>query len=187
MFQAEREGVNLQASKDEFPTQIECDVDLSEEVEGDEMDAITVKNFFLPIMFFVVCVAIAIIVQVRHMSNVKKGRKSLMGRRSSFNLMAQLKHSNQNAEYEEESDFRDEEEMSTGGDIPQQSAERSSGTNNALIRSNSLVKGDLPSKDTFNENGKKDSPKVSFGNVQFDAEEIDLSDNDALRDRYDNI
>ena len=101
--------------------------------------------------------------------------------------MAQLKHSNQNAEYEEESDFYDEEEMSTGGDIPQQSAERSSGTNNALIRSNSLVKGDLPSKDTFNENGKKDSPKVSFGNVQFDAEEIDLSDNDALRDRYDNI
>lgn len=178
--------MNLQASKDEFPTQVDCDVDLSEEVEGDEMDAITVKNFFLPIMFFVVCVAIAIIVQLRHMSNVKKGRKSLMGRRSSFNLMEQLKHSNQNAEYEEESDFHDEEEMRTSGDIPQQSAERS-GTNNALIRSNSLVKGDLPSEDTFNENGKKDSLKVSFGNVHFDAEEIDLSDNDALRDRYDNI
>ena len=71
IYKGERLGVSLQASKKEFPTEARCDVHLSEEVQGDEMDEITVKNFFLPILFFLVFAAIAIVIQIRHIYNVR--------------------------------------------------------------------------------------------------------------------
>lgn len=88
MYRGERLGVTLQTSKDEFSTQVGCDVHLSDEVEGDEMDEITVKNFFLPIIFFLVFAAIAVMIQIRHIRKVKRGKRSMLGRRSSFDLMA---------------------------------------------------------------------------------------------------
>ena len=104
MFQAEKEGVTLQASKDEFPTQIDCDVYLSEEIEGDEMDAITVKNFFLPIMFFIAFAVAAVLLQIRHVNNVKKGQKSLMGRKSTFDLMNSMRRVRKKDDNESDSD-----------------------------------------------------------------------------------
>ena len=87
MYQGERSGVTLESSKSEFPVVANCDVHLDTDVtEGSETDQITVKNMFLPIIFFVVCAFIAVILQIIHQRNVKQGRKSLVGRRSSFNL-----------------------------------------------------------------------------------------------------
>ena len=87
MYQGERSGVTLEASKSEFPVVANCDVHLDTDVtEGSETDQITVKNMFLPIIFFVVCVFIAVILQIIHQRNVKQGNKSLVGRRSTFNL-----------------------------------------------------------------------------------------------------
>ena len=87
MYQGERSGVTLESSKSEFPVVANCDVHLDTDVtEGSETDQITVKNMFLPIIFFVVCAFIAVILQIVHQRNVKQGRKSLVGRRSTFNL-----------------------------------------------------------------------------------------------------
>ena len=71
MYKGERLGVSLQASKKEFPTESRCDVYLSEEVQGDEMDEITVKNFFFPLLFFLVFAAIAIMIQIRYICNAR--------------------------------------------------------------------------------------------------------------------
>ena len=93
MYQGERSGVTLEASKSEFPVVANCDVHLDTDVtEGSETDQITVKNMFLPIIFFVVCVFIAVILQIIHQRNVKQGNKSLVGRRSTFN-QSELAHS----------------------------------------------------------------------------------------------
>ena len=86
MYQGERSGVTLEASKSEFPVVANCDVHLDTDVtEGSETDQITVKNMFLPIIFFVVCAFIAVILQIVHQHKVKQGNKSLVGRRSTFN------------------------------------------------------------------------------------------------------
>lgn len=155
MVVGKRLGVNLQASKVEFPVQIGCDVHLSEEVEGDEMGEITVKNMFLPITFFLAFAIVAVLLQIRHTQNMKKGRQSLVGGRSSFDLMAGLKKSMANKKYDEENDFDDLEEE----------------------KKQSM--GDQPSEESFGENKK---PTVSFGNVKFEnydgfaeAENMDMS------------
>ena len=87
MYQGERSGVTLETSKSEFPVVANCEVHLDTDVtEGSETDQITIKNMFLPIIFFVVCAFIAVILQIKHMRNVKQGRKSLVGRKSTFTL-----------------------------------------------------------------------------------------------------
>ena len=72
---------------------------------------------------------------------MKKGRQSLVGGRSSFDLMAGLKKSMANKKYDEENDFDDLEEE----------------------KKQSM--GDQPSEESFGENKK---PTVSFGNVKFE-------------------
>ena len=172
MYRGERLGVTLQTSKDEFPTQIGCDVHLSDEVEGDEMDEITVKNFFLPIMFFLVFATIAVIVQLRHHRNIKRGKKSLMGRRSSFNLMAGIddrkkqaaKRRSMNLNFQfpkdDESDLDDmynENENNTTANGRLASVEQTQSTS-----SRSLMTGDLPDDCTTDEPKSKASNRVSF-------------------------
>jgi len=84
-------GVSLQTAKDEFPQDIGCDVHLSEEATGgSEGDVISVKNMFFPIMFFVGCAVIAVLFQLIHLYEVKKGKASLIGRRTSLDLVTEI-------------------------------------------------------------------------------------------------
>lgn len=171
MYQGERLGVTLQTSKDEFPTQVGCDVHLSDEAEGDEMDEITVKNFFLPIMFFLVFAAIAVMIQIRHHRNIKRGKKSLMGRRSSFDLVAGIdgrkkqaaKRRSMNLNFQfpkdDESDLDDlynenEDNVTTNG-------RRTSADEAQRTSSRSLMTGDLPEESGDNSSDEK--RHVSFG------------------------
>ena len=172
MYQGERLGVTLQTSKDEFPTQVGCDVHLSDEAEGDEMDEITVKNFFLPIIFFLVFATIAVIVQIRHHRNIKRGKKSLMGRKSSFDLMAGIddrkkqaaKRRSMNLNFQfpkdDESDLDvlyNENENNTTANGRRASVDQTQSTS-----SRSLMTGDLPDDCCTTEEPKSKSFKVSF-------------------------
>mmetsp|Transcript_9466 Transcript_9466/g.14629 ORF Transcript_9466/g.14629 Transcript_9466/m.14629 type:complete len:462 (+) Transcript_9466:848-2233(+) len=113
-FEAQKKGADLQASKEKFQSSVSCDVFLfKEEVEGNEMDAITVNNFFLPIVFFGTFAVVSVALQIRHIRTVKKGRKSLMGsasHTSAFNPMETMKKSMaQKKNYDDDSaiDFED--------------------------------------------------------------------------------
>lgn len=44
---------------------------------------------FFPLTFFAVCLALAILLQIIHHHNINKGRQSLVGRRSTLNLVAE--------------------------------------------------------------------------------------------------
>ena len=89
MYQGERyHKASIQTSKDEYTQEIACNVHFSEgDTETSDYDEITVRNFFLPIVFFLACAVLAVILQIVHLYNVKKGKRSLVGRRSSLNLV----------------------------------------------------------------------------------------------------
>jgi len=92
MYQGEKyHGTSIQTSKDEFPQDIACNVQYSEEdIETSVHDKITVQNFFLPIMVFLGCSVLSVIVQVYHLRNVNSGRQSLVGRASTMSLVAEI-------------------------------------------------------------------------------------------------
>jgi len=170
MYRGERLGVSLQTSKDEFPTQIGCDVHLSDEAEGDEMDEITVKNFFLPIMFFLVFATIAVIVQIRHHRNIKRGKKSLMGRRSSFDLVAGIdgrkkeaaKRRSMNLNFQfPKDDESDLDDLYNENDGKATTNGRRESVDQQSTSSRSLMTGDLPEEGGDNSSDEK--RHVSFG------------------------
>eukprot|EP00581_Thalassiosira_minuscula_P007139 CAMPEP_0183703846 /NCGR_PEP_ID=MMETSP0737-20130205/1421_1 /TAXON_ID=385413 /ORGANISM="Thalassiosira miniscula, Strain CCMP1093" /LENGTH=733 /DNA_ID=CAMNT_0025930645 /DNA_START=80 /DNA_END=2281 /DNA_ORIENTATION=+ len=82
--------VSVGASKAEFPQELTCNIHLTEDVEANDYAEIEVKNFFFPILFFLVFSAMAVILQIVHLRNVKKGNQSLVGRRSTLNLVADI-------------------------------------------------------------------------------------------------
>merc|ERR1712194_834982 len=86
-MEAKKLGRDLQWVKDKpkFSNADGCNVQFSRETSGEAEDAqITVMNMSFPIMCFFVFAAIAVILHLAHLSNVKKGKKSLVGRRSTF-------------------------------------------------------------------------------------------------------
>mmetsp|Transcript_34735 Transcript_34735/g.56767 ORF Transcript_34735/g.56767 Transcript_34735/m.56767 type:complete len:669 (+) Transcript_34735:46-2052(+) len=89
MYQGERyHKASIQTAKDEYTQEIACNVYFSEEdTETSDYDEITVRNFFLPIMFFFAFAVLAVILHIVHLYNVKKGRRSLVGRRSTLDLV----------------------------------------------------------------------------------------------------
>ncbi|KAL7540473.1 hypothetical protein ACHAXR_010132, partial [Thalassiosira sp. AJA248-18] len=90
MYEGERRhDVSLQIAKDAFPQDIDCRVHFSrEDTEGSEYDEITVNNMFFPLMFFVSFAVLAVLLQLVHQHNVKQGRRSLVGRRSTLDLFS---------------------------------------------------------------------------------------------------
>lgn len=184
MYQGERLGVSLQTSKDEFPTQIGCDVHLSDDAEGDEMDEITVKNFFLPIIFFLLFAAIAVMIQIRHICNVKHGKRSLVGRRSSFNLMAGMNDSNgdsrgglvaprrQHLAPKDDEPSSDEsfssywDKLDQGKNETMKDRRATMETQDGSVNSRSLMTGNLPEDSGGISSGEDQKRHVSFGVAQ---------------------
>ena len=116
MIQGERKhDTTIETAKEAFAQEVSCDVLFKGESEASEYDEITVKNselelnwhslhscvgsfakpviplslpsVFFPLVFFACCALIAFLLQIRHLHNVKHGRKSLLGHRASFDLV----------------------------------------------------------------------------------------------------
>ena len=191
MYQGERSGVTLESSKSEFPVVANCDVHLDTDVtEGSETDQITVKNMFLPIIFFVVCAFIAVILQIVHQRNVKQGNKSLVGRRSTFNLTQSVAvEKNDDIDWDvpeprnnvaslrcrpKNSAPKVDENFSFGNDEGEE--EEKNGELSQGISSRSLMKGEFPPQqegnnaDSFIENSiASDFPGVSLSNAKLNV------------------
>jgi hypothetical protein len=67
-----------------------CNVKLSEGVNepSDDYAKITVKMMFLPLMLFLSCLVLAVLMQVLHHRQSNDGRESLVGRASTLNVMS---------------------------------------------------------------------------------------------------
>lgn len=90
------QGTSIQTVKEEFAPQVSCAVKFSgQATEGSDTDEIGVKNLFFPLIFFSCCAVIGILLHIIHQRNAKMGRKSLVGRRSSLELMGDVDDSGQ--------------------------------------------------------------------------------------------
>ncbi len=84
MYTAEKNhGVSLDSAKQAFieenEIKAECEVEFSS-FSRDDFAQVSPGNMFFPIIFFVVCVFIAAVLQLRHDSERKKGRRTSIGR-----------------------------------------------------------------------------------------------------------
>mmetsp|Transcript_30958 Transcript_30958/g.48486 ORF Transcript_30958/g.48486 Transcript_30958/m.48486 type:complete len:749 (-) Transcript_30958:92-2338(-) len=84
MYTAEKNhGVSLESTKQAFieenEIKAECEVEFSS-FSRDDFAQVSPGNMFFPIIFFVVCVFIAAVFQLRHDSERKKGRRTSIGR-----------------------------------------------------------------------------------------------------------
>ncbi|KAL7536673.1 hypothetical protein ACHAWF_005534 [Thalassiosira exigua] len=89
MLEAEKyHGLSIEKLKEELPLEITCDLDYSvEDIEASEYAAVTTKNMSLPLIFFFTCAIIAILLQIVHQRRLKRGQESLIGRRSTLELV----------------------------------------------------------------------------------------------------
>ena len=112
-------AVSIQSSKDNY-AQETCNTMFSgEDAEEGDYAQITIKNMFLPLVFFGSCVVLATIFQLIHCFKTKQGKKSLIGRQSSVDLMVEAESTNNNritwirrlcSDYDNEDDKEDEED-----------------------------------------------------------------------------
>ncbi|KAK1739295.1 hypothetical protein QTG54_009838 [Skeletonema marinoi] len=87
-------GVSLESAKQAFIEENEneqqCKVELSnlgtEADDDDDFPRVSTTNMFLPIMAFVACVFTAVVLQLIHENERKKGRSSSIGRKSTLDL-----------------------------------------------------------------------------------------------------
>jgi len=87
-------GVSLESAKQAFieenGKEQQCKVELSnlgtEADDDDDFPRVSTTNMFLPIMAFVACVFTAVVLQLIHENERKKGRSSSMGRKSTLDL-----------------------------------------------------------------------------------------------------
>eukprot|EP00956_Cyclotella_meneghiniana_P009578 scaffold13215_cov61-Cyclotella_meneghiniana.AAC.5 len=78
--EAKRNGIDLEAAKEKYQPSASCEIQLEDvEMGGDEYAQITVPN-----MVFVFCALLGIALQVEEKYNVKKGKASVLGRKSSL-------------------------------------------------------------------------------------------------------
>jgi len=97
MHKGERSGVTLQTSKDEYTEEKICDVHFSKvDTESSDYDKIGIPNMILPILFFVTCTALAVIMQINYISQSRRGKESLVGTRSTLNLVTDVPETNRN-------------------------------------------------------------------------------------------
>ena len=90
-------GVSVANAKKNFIEEkgfkAQCEVELSnlsmEEV--DDFASVSPSNMFLPIILFVTCAVIAVILQLIHESKTKEGRTSSFGRKSSLDIFGEKK------------------------------------------------------------------------------------------------
>jgi len=109
MYQAEKyHRVSVKTSEEAYKAESKrqptCDVMLSaQEEEESEFAQITEANLFLPIIFFLFCAGIAVLLQLYHQWLLKKeilddsvrsseSRSSMLGRTSTLNLFASRRH-----------------------------------------------------------------------------------------------
>ena len=84
--------ISLERSKETFKEEnqikTKCEVELSKIDTGevDDFARVSPSNMFLPIMIFVICTFIAVVLQLIHENERKKGRISSIGRKSTLDL-----------------------------------------------------------------------------------------------------
>jgi len=134
MYKGGRSGVTLQHAKDEHPQEKTCDVRFFGVDESSDYDSIGIKNMFLPILFFVTCTALAVIMQIVHICQSRRGKESLVGTRSSLNLVsARLGY---NSDKEEDKEFGFNQGMQSFDDYF-----RDNGLNGRIAKSKSIGRG----------------------------------------------
>lgn len=80
---------SIQSSKKQFPQDIKCDVQFNpSDIESSDYAQITVKSFILPILFFIFCSILAMILQISHQKKVKRGGESIWDRNSQLSLVS---------------------------------------------------------------------------------------------------
>jgi len=85
-------GVSLESEKQAYfekhKIRETCEIELSNlnKPEADDFARVSTMNMFLPIMAFVICVLIAVVLQLIHENEKKKGRTSAFGRKSTLGI-----------------------------------------------------------------------------------------------------
>ena len=173
-------GVSLQTAKDEFPQEITCNTYFSQgDSETNDYAKISVKNMFLPIMFFVACTVLAVILQIIHLHQVKRGAGSLVGRRSTLTLVTDSRGTNRKTSWDKrrswleknDSDSKEDEEENFNDDGLQQ-----------RISTRSIMTGILPSEIDLESKEEEDfidddlhqrinsTESITTGSLQLDVE-----------------
>jgi hypothetical protein len=94
MYQGERlHGLSISTEKETYMKDYgweSCNVKISEEVDepSDDYAKITVRMMFLPLMLFLSCSVLAVLMQCLHQSQRKDGHQSLVGRASTLNAVS---------------------------------------------------------------------------------------------------
>lgn len=83
-MEARKQGFTLKVAKEKNSNFKGCNVHLSEETAGGEEEQISEWNMIFPIIFFICSAAIAVILHLIHLYNIKNGKKSLVGRGSTL-------------------------------------------------------------------------------------------------------
>ena len=189
MYTAEKNhGHSLESAKQAFINEnnirAECEVELTnlnmEEV--DDFARVTTSNMILPIMTFVICACIAVVLQVIHERSRKKGQPSTFGRKSTLDIFASMKNKRVNFK----SDDSDDELVNPPA---QQMMQRRQMDNSDVDRGCDVPGADI-SGDEFHDEGAaqfqsasapKSDFKVSFGELNKANEEaltaVEVEDN----------
>jgi hypothetical protein len=94
MYRLERfSGLSIDTMKETYAEEYgreSCNVEISEGVNelSNDYDKITVRMMFLPLMLFLGCSVLAVIMQVLHQRHRKDGHRSLAGRKSALNIIS---------------------------------------------------------------------------------------------------
>jgi hypothetical protein len=94
MYQGERfRDLSVETVKETYVEEYgweSCNVEISGGVNelNHDYDKITVRMMFLPLMLFLSCSVLAVLMQVLHQRQRKDGRRSLVGRTSALNVMS---------------------------------------------------------------------------------------------------
>jgi len=139
MHKGERSGVTLQTSKDEYTPEKSCDVHFSKvDTESSEYDQMSIRNMFLPVLFFGTCAVLALIMQIDHICKSKRGKESLFGTRSTLNLFTDVPETDKQTSW-----AKREEKMDGEFDKGMQSVNesRDNGLNGRTTRSKSTMTG----------------------------------------------
>ena len=157
MYQGERyHGTTIETAKEEFSEEVSCNIKFSGvETEASDTDQITVKNMFFPLMFFVGCAFFGVVLQVIHQRNVKRGKQSLMGRKSTLTLVTDSDRPKGKSRLFGRASDDDERSSDYDGD----EEEKDYG-----LRQEPISSGNLPEVSSFSENNvaKPRGPKVRF-------------------------
>jgi len=134
---------------------------------------------FLPIMFFVACTVLAVILQIIHLIQVKRGVGSLVGRRSTLTLVTDSRGTNRKTSWSKrrswleknDSDSKEDEEENFNDDGLQQ-----------IISTRSIMTGILPSEIDLESKEEEDfiddelhqrinsTKSITKGSLQLDVE-----------------